>query len=79
MKGKARKALVVGGGMAGLEAALKIGQAGHEVILVEKKQTWVVPLSFEQYLSEVAGSAGKAEPEAGTAEKTACGRGLYKH
>ena len=37
MKGKARKALVVGGGMAGLEAALKIGQAGHEVILVEKE------------------------------------------
>lgn len=32
-----KTALVVGGGPAGLEAAIKIGQAGYQVILVEKE------------------------------------------
>jgi len=32
-----KTALVIGAGLAGLEAALKIGQAGHKVILVEKE------------------------------------------
>ncbi len=31
------KALVIGGGPAGLEAAIKISQAGHSVVLVEKE------------------------------------------
>jgi len=32
-----KKALVVGAGLAGMEAAIKIGQAGYEVYLVEKE------------------------------------------
>jgi len=32
-----KTALVIGGGLAGLEAAIKIGQAGHKTILVEKE------------------------------------------
>jgi heterodisulfide reductase subunit A len=36
MNNEAKKALVIGGGPAGLEAAIKIGQAGHNVVLVEK-------------------------------------------
>ncbi|HWP96698.1 MAG TPA: FAD-dependent oxidoreductase [Syntrophomonadaceae bacterium] len=35
----AKTALVIGGGIAGLEAAKQIGQAGHNVILVEKEST----------------------------------------
>ena len=31
-----RKALIVGGGVAGIQAALDIADAGYEVILVEK-------------------------------------------
>ena len=31
-----KTALVIGGGPAGLEAAIKISQAGHKVILVER-------------------------------------------
>lgn len=34
-----KTALVIGGGPAGLEAAITIGQAGHKVILAEKDQT----------------------------------------
>lgn len=34
-----KKALVVGAGLAGMEAAIKIGQAGYEVYLVEKENT----------------------------------------
>lgn len=34
---QSNKALVIGAGLAGMEAALKIGQAGHEVYLVEKE------------------------------------------
>ncbi|PKM76630.1 MAG: hypothetical protein CVU90_11805 [Firmicutes bacterium HGW-Firmicutes-15] len=37
MKDKAKSALVIGGGLAGMEAALKIGQAGYNVFLVEKE------------------------------------------
>ena len=37
MKDKVETALVVGGGLAGMEAALKIGQAGYKVVLVEKQ------------------------------------------
>lgn len=37
MKDKVETALVVGGGLAGMEAALKIGQSGYKVILVEKQ------------------------------------------
>ncbi len=37
MMDKAETTLVVGGGLAGMEAALKIGQAGYKVILVEKQ------------------------------------------
>jgi len=32
-----KTALVIGGGLAGMETAMKIGQAGHNVILVEKE------------------------------------------
>jgi len=32
-----KTALVIGGGPAGLEAAIKIGQAGHNVVLIEKE------------------------------------------
>lgn len=34
-----KKALVIGGGIAGLQAALDIADAGHKVVLVEKDQT----------------------------------------
>lgn len=34
-----RRALVIGGGIAGIQAALDIADAGHEVILVEKEAT----------------------------------------
>lgn len=37
MNDKIGRALVVGGGLAGMEAALKIGQAGYKVFLVEKQ------------------------------------------
>ncbi len=37
MNDKVKSALVVGGGLAGMEAALKIGQAGYKVFLVEKE------------------------------------------
>jgi len=37
MNDKVETALVVGGGLAGMEAALKIGQAGYKVVLVEKQ------------------------------------------
>lgn len=37
MQSTIKTALVIGGGPAGLEAAVKIGQAGHEVILVERE------------------------------------------
>jgi heterodisulfide reductase subunit A len=32
-----RRALVIGGGVAGMEAALELGDAGHQVVLVEKE------------------------------------------
>jgi heterodisulfide reductase subunit A len=32
-----RKALVIGGGIAGMQAALDIAEAGHQVVLVEKE------------------------------------------
>ena len=32
-----RRALVIGGGVAGIEAALQLADAGHEVVLVEKQ------------------------------------------
>jgi len=32
-----KRALVIGGGIAGMEAALQLGDAGHEVVLVEKQ------------------------------------------
>jgi heterodisulfide reductase subunit A len=32
-----RKALVIGGGIAGIEAALELADAGHKVVLVEKE------------------------------------------
>lgn len=34
-----KRALVVGGGIAGMQAALDIAEAGHEVILVEREPT----------------------------------------
>ncbi|MBI4333501.1 MAG: CoB--CoM heterodisulfide reductase iron-sulfur subunit A family protein [Chloroflexi bacterium] len=34
-----KKALVIGGGIAGIQAALDIANAGHKVILVEREQT----------------------------------------
>ena len=37
MNDEVKKALVIGGGPAGLEAAIKIGQSGHNVILIEKE------------------------------------------
>lgn len=37
MSHKTETALVIGGGLAGMEAAIKIGQAGYKVILVEKQ------------------------------------------
>jgi len=36
---QSKKALVVGAGLAGMEAALKIGQAGYEVYLVEQEKS----------------------------------------
>lgn len=38
MNDKMQRALVIGGGLAGIEAALKIGQAGYKVVLVEKER-----------------------------------------
>ncbi len=32
-----KRALVIGGGVAGMEAALQLGDAGHQVVLVEKE------------------------------------------
>ena len=32
-----KRALVIGGGLAGIEAAIKIGEAGHEVLLIERQ------------------------------------------
>ncbi len=32
-----KRALVIGGGVAGIEAALELGDAGHQVVLVEKQ------------------------------------------
>lgn len=37
--GLTRRALVVGGGIAGIQAALDIANAGHEVVLVEREST----------------------------------------
>jgi heterodisulfide reductase subunit A2 len=37
MNDKVESALVIGGGLAGMEAALKIGQAGYKVFLVERQ------------------------------------------
>jgi heterodisulfide reductase subunit A len=37
MNDKVKSALVIGGGLAGMEAALKIGQAGYNVFLIEKE------------------------------------------
>lgn len=37
MYDEGKTALVIGGGPAGLEAAIKIGQSGHNVVLVEKE------------------------------------------
>ena len=34
-----KRALVIGGGVAGIEAAIELGDAGHEVVLVEKEPT----------------------------------------
>lgn len=34
-----KKALIIGGGIAGMQAALDIAEAGHKVILVEKEAT----------------------------------------
>lgn len=34
-----KRALVIGGGIAGMQAALDIGDTGHEVILVEREST----------------------------------------
>ena len=34
-----KSALVIGGGIAGMEAALELGDAGHHVVLVEKEAT----------------------------------------
>ncbi|MCR4399302.1 MAG: FAD-dependent oxidoreductase [Syntrophomonadaceae bacterium] len=38
MEGTAQTALVVGGGPAGIEAAIKIGVCGHRAVLVEREQ-----------------------------------------
>ncbi len=32
-----KRALVIGGGVAGIEAAIELGDAGHQVVLVEKE------------------------------------------
>ncbi len=37
--GVEKKALVIGGGVAGIQAALDIAEAGHQVILVEREQS----------------------------------------
>ena len=79
MKGKTRKALIVGGGLAGLEAALKIGQAGRGVILVEKEANLggtalLLSNTFPNWrdpLEQLNLKLGQL--------KTACGKGLYKH
>ena len=34
-----KRALVIGGGVAGIEAAIELGDAGHQVVLVEKETT----------------------------------------
>ena len=34
-----KRALVIGGGVAGIEAAIELGDAGHQVVLVEKEAT----------------------------------------
>ena len=34
-----KKALVIGGGIAGMQAALDIAETGHQVILVEREPT----------------------------------------
>ena len=34
-----KRALVIGGGVAGIEAAIELGDAGHQVVLVEKEPT----------------------------------------
>jgi heterodisulfide reductase subunit A len=34
-----KRALVIGGGVAGIEAAIELGDAGHHVVLVEKEPT----------------------------------------
>ena len=34
-----KRALVIGGGVAGIEAAIELGDAGHDVVLVEKEPT----------------------------------------
>ncbi|MEQ8237217.1 MAG: FAD-dependent oxidoreductase [Syntrophomonadaceae bacterium] len=36
MDNNTKTALVIGGGLAGMEAAIKVGQAGYDVVLVEK-------------------------------------------
>lgn len=46
MDDNAKTALVVGGGLAGMETAIKVGQAGYNVVLVEKE-------------SELGGVAGR--------------------
>lgn len=37
MNNSEKKALIIGGGMAGMEAAIKLGQAGYGAVLVEKE------------------------------------------
>ena len=34
-----KRALVIGGGVSGIEAAIELGDAGHQVVLVEKEPT----------------------------------------
>jgi len=34
-----KRALVIGGGVSGIEAAIELGDAGHQVVLVEKEAT----------------------------------------